>query len=355
VNKHTKIVAGLMLCFSTILSAQVDTVGIFNFSAYAEVYYSYDFANPNDHEKPNFIYNHKRHNEVNGNLFVLKGNYTERNIRANLALMSGNYAQYNLSPEPTWAQFMYEANIGAKLSKKHSLWLDAGIMPSHIGFESAISADCWTLTRSILAENSPYYETGVKLSYVNSKENLSLALLVLNGWQRIQRLDHNQQPSIGFQFNYKPLDFVTINYSNFIGTVLPDSLDALRSFHNFYLQFEPKSKFSLLLGFDIGTDKFNSTDYGIWYSPVAIIRYAINNKTRIAVRGEYYNDKQQIIIPTNTTNGFQVSSLSANLDFKINKNTQFRIEGKVFQSKDNIFLENQNQNYSITTNLTIRL
>jgi hypothetical protein len=36
-------------------------------------------------------------------------------------------------------------------------------MPSHIGFESVISADCWTLTRSLLAENSPYYETGMRL------------------------------------------------------------------------------------------------------------------------------------------------------------------------------------------------
>ncbi|MBK8628485.1 MAG: outer membrane beta-barrel protein [Saprospiraceae bacterium] len=28
--------------------------------------------------------------------------------------------------------------------------MDAGIFPSHIGFESAISADNWTLTRSLL-------------------------------------------------------------------------------------------------------------------------------------------------------------------------------------------------------------
>jgi hypothetical protein len=81
--------------------------------------------------------------------------------------MIGNYAQYNLLTEPTWAQFIYEANVGFKISRKQNVWLDAGIMPSHIGFESAVSADCWTLTRSILAENSPYYETGVKISYTN--------------------------------------------------------------------------------------------------------------------------------------------------------------------------------------------
>ena len=32
-----------------------------------------------------------------------------------------------------------------KLAKKKNLWIDAGILPSHIGFESAVSKDCWTL------------------------------------------------------------------------------------------------------------------------------------------------------------------------------------------------------------------
>lgn len=60
-------------------------------------------------------------------------------------------------------------------------------MPSHIGFESAIGKDCWNLTRSILADNSPYYETGIKLGYTSKNEKLYLAGMYLNGWQRIQK------------------------------------------------------------------------------------------------------------------------------------------------------------------------
>jgi hypothetical protein len=44
-------------------------------------------------------------------------------------------------------------------------------MPSHIGFESAIGKDCATLTRSILADNSPYYEAGVKID-ITSKTKM---------------------------------------------------------------------------------------------------------------------------------------------------------------------------------------
>lgn len=48
--------------------AQNDTIKTFTFQGYCELYYSYDFSNPQNHEKPNFIYSHKRHNEINLNL-----------------------------------------------------------------------------------------------------------------------------------------------------------------------------------------------------------------------------------------------------------------------------------------------
>jgi Putative beta-barrel porin-2, OmpL-like. bbp2 len=344
----------MLLLYSTFLVAQNDSTKKWTFSGYGEIYYSYDFANPANHQKENFIYNHKRHNELNANLIVVKATYTDKIIRTNLGLMVGNYAQYNLSAEPTWAQFVYEANIGVKLSKKHNLWLDAGIMPSHIGFESAISADCWTLTRSILAENSPYFETGLKMSYTNNKENLTLALLVLNGWQRIQKPADIQKPSVGVQVNYKPTEKLILNYSNFIGTDKPDSLKAVRTFHNFYAQYEPTKKVGLIIGFDIGNDKYNTTDYGVWLSPVLILRYTLNTKLKMALRGEYYKDKDQILISTNSVNGFQVSGVSANVDYAINKRVLCRVEGKMYDSKDPIFKNNKNNNYSLTTNMTIK-
>ncbi len=238
------------------------------------------------------------------------------------------------------------------MSKKHNLWLDAGILPSHIGFESAMSADCWTLTRSMLAENSPYYETGLKLGFTNKKENLNLSFLVLNGWQKIRKPDYIQQPSFGLQVNYKPNENLVLNYSNFLGSDKADSIDAFRTFHNLYLQYQPKSKVGVIMGFDIGTDKYNLNDYGIWFSPVLILRYSLNERMKIALRGEYYDDKKEIILTTNTYNGFQVSGISSNFDYKINKHVEFRIEAKIYDSKDKLFQRNQRQNYSLTTEMS---
>jgi hypothetical protein len=242
----------LIFC-NQVVAQQLNTKNI-TLSGFGEMYYSFDFAKPQNHEKNNFIYNHKRHNELNVNLLMAKLNYSDKNTRANLAIMAGNYAQYNLSAEPTWAQFIYEANVGVRLSKKSNIWLDAGILPSHIGCESAISADCWTLTRSMLAENSPYFETGVKLGYTNKKDNLNLAFLVLNGWQRIQKPNGVQKPSVGMQINYKPTAQLTLNYSNIIGSDKPDSVHATRFFNNVYLQYEPKGKIAFIAGLDVGSD-----------------------------------------------------------------------------------------------------
>ena len=179
----------LFYILSSMGFAQSDSLGKFTFSGYGEVYYSYDLSQPDNHERPGFLYNHKRHNEINANLFLAKAAYDSKNYRGAFALMAGNYAQYNLSAEPVSLRNIYEATAGIKLTKKASLWLDAGIMPSHIGFESAISADCWTLSRSLVAENSPYYQSGAKLTFISKNEKFTAVGLVLNGWQHIQRPD----------------------------------------------------------------------------------------------------------------------------------------------------------------------
>lgn len=349
------ILTGLLIClvynYSFSQSKPTDTSeNPLTISAYGEFYYSYDFSKPINNEKSNFVYNHKRHNEITTNLIYVKANYKKQNYRANLGAMVGTYAEYNLASEPTWAQFIYEANAGLKLSNKHNFWLDIGIMPSHLGFESAVGGDCWTLTRSLLAEGSPYYEAGAKLSYTSKNEKFYSSILVLNGWQRIRRLQ-NSSPllALGFQFQYKPKDGWLLNYGNFIGSVQPDSINAIRHFHNLFLQYESQKKWGLIVGIDIGMDKYNLTDDGLWYSPVAIIKYKWTPKWTSAVRLEYYSDKHGIIFPTQTTNGFQTFGASFNQDYQINSTIKLRLEYKYLQSKDAIFSNQNERNHYFTS------
>lgn len=327
-------------------------------SGYIDLYYSYDVSNPDLHQRLPFFYSYNRHNEVNLNVGFIKASYNTDKVRGNLALMSGTYAQYNLSGEHSIFQSLLEANIGVKISKTKNMWIDAGVMSSHIGFESAISKDCWNLTRSILAENSPYYESGVKLGSTSKNEKLYLAVMYLNGWQHIQRLPYNNTPAFGTQLTYKPNSKIVLNWSTFTGNEMPDSSMQWRHFHNFYGQFQFTRKFGVTAGFDIGMQQIakDTSAYSTWYSPVLILQYKPTDKLRIAARGEYYADEDGVIISTGTQNGFKTMGYSLNLDCAVRDNVLWRIEVRGLNSMDKIFIMDgkaSNQNYFITTSLAI--
>ena len=342
-----------------VLSGQADTsASRLLFSAYAEVYYAFDFTQPEDHNRPSFLYSHNRHNELNLNLGFVKASYNTEMVRANLALAAGTYMNANYAAESGVLQNLYEANAGIKLSKRRHLWIDAGIFASHIGFESAVSKDCYSLTRSMLAENSPYYESGVKVTYVTNDTKWLFSGLLLNGWQRITRPDGNNSPAYGTQVTFTPNDNVTFNYSTFIGNDKPDDQRQMRYFHNFYGMFHITETFHITAGFDYGMEQKSegSNDYYNWYSPVLIVEVNLNDKWSVTGRGEYYTDKNGVIIPTGTANGFQTVGYSLNLDYSIRENVVCRIEGRSFSSKDEIFVKGntlENTNTFVTTSLAI--
>lgn len=310
-------------------------------SGYAEVYYSYDFNRPIDNNRPAFLYSHNRQNEFTVNLAYIKAAYNTERVRANLALAAGSYMNANYAAEPGVLKNIFEANAGYKLSKNKNFWLDLGIMPSHIGFESAIGKDCWTLTRSIVAENSPYFESGARLSYTSDNGKVSFAALALNGWQRITRVSGNSLMSWGTQVIWKPSSKVTLNYSTFLGTDKPDSMRQWRIYHNIYGIFQITDKFGFTAGFDIGTEQKSkgSDDTNIWYTPVAILRYTPNSQWAVALRGEYFNDKNGVIIATGTPNGFKTSGFSLNADYLPLPDVALRLEGRWLNSKDDIFVK----------------
>lgn len=319
------------------------------FSGYAEVYYQYDFNKPSDGNRPGFIYSHNRHNEFNLNLGFIKAAYATERVRANLAIATGTYMNANYAAEPGVLQHIFEGNVGIKISKKKNLWLDAGILPSHIGFESAVSKDCQTLTRSLLAENSPYFEAGAKLTYTSDNSKWTISGMALNGWQRITRLSGNSMMSWGTQLQYKPSDKVLLNYSTFIGTDKPDSARLSRFFHNLYGIFTLSDKLGLTLGLDIGVEEKSAgiNDNNTWFTPVGILKYTIADKWTVAGRLEHYNDKNGVIISTGTTNGFQTTGYSLNIDYAPVKNVVVRLEGRTLRSKDAIFIK---QNRAIENN-----
>ena len=335
----------LFLAFSTFSGfSQTDSLKpSIKISGYLDLYYAFDFAQPKDHNRVPFAYSYSRHNEPNLNLGFMKGAIESKHFRANLALMAGSYSQFNLAAEPGVLKHILEANVGVKLSKTKNFWLDAGVFSSHIGFESAISKDCWNLTRSILADNTPYYESGLKLTMISKNEKWLLSALLLNGWQRIRPIQSRLIPAFGHQLSFKPTNRITFNSSSFIGNEAPDTSLQMRYFHNFYAQFLLGKKVGFTIGFDIGAQQSTkrSTIYKLWYSPVIIAKYSPTQRFSLAARAEFYSDPYGVIIPVVSSTGFQTWSYSLNFDFSIRDNIIWRVEGREMVSQDQIFQKSQ--------------
>jgi hypothetical protein len=330
----------LLMLVSLETKAQIDSIADFKLSlnGYLETYYLYDFANPGDHLRPNFYVSHHRHNEFNLNLGIMRFAAENKKVKTAFALMAGTYVNTNLAIEPGVLKNIYEANVSLKLHPKSELWLQMGVFNSHIGFESAIGADCFTLTRSMAADNSPYYESGVRLNYKSNNTKWDFSFLVLNGWQRIQRLNNNSMPSFGTQITYTASS-LTFNSSNYFGNEGTDAFPIWRYFHNFYIIKKIGAKNTLIVGLDAGMQNYAVKSTSIyWLSPQLVYRYNLSKKFNIAARLEHYYDKDAVIIAPPIKAPFNMLGASINLDYKIINNVLFRIEFKQLNNSDPIFI-----------------
>ncbi len=320
------------------------------FSGFVDTFYSYDFNAPKTQSRQEFLYNHNRHNEFNLNLALLKVGVNERKYRANIALQAGTYAEDNY---PENYEFLNEANAGVSLNAENSLWLDVGIFTSHLGFESAISMDNYTLTRSLAAESSPYYLTGAKLSYKASPE-LEMAFVLCNGWQTIEKTDSNTKPAIGTQLLYRPNATTTLNWSTFAGEA-DEMQRRLRLFNNLYGEFILGPRWSLIAGLDTGALERTkgSSSYDSWYIPSLLARYRINKEHALGMRSEFIKDEAGVVI---AGNGFGAESFGASLnyDYLPQENIALRFETRWLKDAKDAYKELRNETLFCTASLALK-
>ena len=337
----------ILLPFS-IFSQEKDSLTI-KVSVFLETYYAYDFSNPTTETKLPFMYNYNRHNEFNVNNGLIRAQLQYGNTYASIAVHAGTYVVDNYASEDI--KLVSEAFVGMYLNDNKKSSIEVGIMPSYIGFESATTATNLTLTRSILAENSPYFMTGIKYNY-KPNDKWSFSGLVTNGWQRINKPQKDVAPSLGTQIVYKPSEKATLNWSTFIGKEFYQTKLAMRYFSNLYWDNTWNSKWRTILGFDFGIQDSSSLNdkHLYWMSPVLIAQYSISPKWQTAVRVEYYQDENNVIIAT--SDAFKTSGASLNFDYLPNSKVKLRTEARYLDSKEAIFFDNKSDNFFVTTSLS---
>ena len=189
-----------------------------------------------------------------------------------LTLVAGDSADVVHSAEPHRHPLrnLYQASItyDAKVVQ-----LEAGVYPSHIGFEAYFSKDNWSYTRGWLGELSPYYQTGVKIARTFNP-HWSAQVHVLRGWQNVS--DPHAPAAVGTQIAYSDA-----NWSASFNTYL----DNHRKFGDLVATYKVTPKLNAGISIDHGHQSpANWFGAGVW------TRYAIDDRNAFAFRAERFRD-----------------------------------------------------------------
>ena len=271
---------------------------------FVDLVYAYNFNRPADHANwfPGIGTSAKRDNELAINLAQIDFVMAPRPVGFHLAagygtglevVHGGETTGVATSPE-TWrhlvqASIRYDTGIGRGLS------VEAGVYPSHIGFETLASKDNWNYTRGWLGELSPYYQTGVKIAYPLG-ERWSTQVHLLNGWQAIA--DNNRGKTLGWQFAYAG-DRVSVALNGLVGPELPDDDRDLRALFDTVLVVKATPAWSFAASLDVAGQEQPEGDDARWEGLGLFARRAAPGaRTAMAFRAEYYDDEEGAISGT---------------------------------------------------------
>lgn len=319
-----------------------DTAPRIIFGGFVDAYYAFDFNRPASFDRA-YTTQPARHDEFNVNLAFVEAKIDAPGYRGRLALQAGTSVQANYAGEPrngsvsgpNLARLIQEAFVGVKVADK--LWVDGGVFLSHIGMESFISRDNPMYTRSLVADYSPYYESGARLTWQPTSA-VTAMFLVVNGWQVIS--ETNAAKSLGVHVDYAPNARSTYTFFNYLGDEAPDS--AARHQYRFYNGVGVKSSLTttvqLMAEADYGTQQRAAADgRASWYGGMVTGRYQATPLAALIGRVERYDDRDQTIIVTGTANGLRANGLSLGIDVAPQPHVAWRSELRELHGDNAVF------------------
>ncbi|AGC41509.1 hypothetical protein MYSTI_00150 [Myxococcus stipitatus DSM 14675] len=268
-----------------------------------DVYYAHNFNQPA--HSANFIpgtgTSAKRDGEIALNLASLGVSLAPEPVGFKVLLGFGTGAEVVHAAEPEGVSTgpdLWRYIQQASLSFAHGpVVLEAGIYPSHIGFESFQSQLNWTYTRSWMGELSPYYQTGLKGTWTLDPK-WSVQLHLLNGWQTIG--DNNHGLAVGTQVAYSG-DRFSASFNTFIGEEGTEGSDGLRLFADVVATYRVTEVLRLAATADVGTQHIPGGERADWYAAGVNARYQLAEPVALVGRAEVYRDADGLMTGTEQT------------------------------------------------------
>lgn len=300
-----------------------------------DAYYGFNFTRPTDAASfiPGTGTSGKRHNEFSVNLATLGASLEPAPVGFRLLLGYGTGMEVLHAGEPvgtaagpTVWRFVQQASASFA---RGPLTLEAGIYPSHIGFESLPSQLNWTYTRSWMGELSPYYQSGLKGTWRFS-DAWSAQLHLINGWQNIGENNHGK--ALGTQVAYAG-ERLSASFNTFIGEEGSEDTDGLRLFGDGVATYRVTDAFSLAFTADVGTQRIPGADAALWYAAGLNARVQLSEPVALAARAEFYKDRDGLISGTAQT----LSEGTLTLEVKPAEHLTLKLEARHDRSTEDVF------------------
>ena len=271
---------------------------------FVDVYASWNPNRPSDRNnfEPGTGTTGVKANEFAVNLAALDVSLDPRPVGFHVVAVAGTGTDVVHASEahPNNVRYVYQASASYLVNVGRGILLEAGIQPSHIGYEGFFSKDNWNYTRGWMGEFSPYYQTGLKVA-TSFDDHWSGQLWLLNGWQLVE--DNNSGKSFGTQLEYarEPLG-ITMN--TFFGPELPDDDSHWRSFVDFVGTLKISENVSAAASIDLGRQTRPQVAAASWQGASVWLRYLLRDSSSssspssaLALRVEYFHDPDATVSP----------------------------------------------------------
>jgi hypothetical protein len=296
-------------------------------TVFADTYYAHDFNDLPSKERP-YTTQAYYNEEYTLNLGYISANLKDEQWRARLVSQYGTsvIANYAQEPDEFW-RYVQEGFVGYHVAPR--LWIDAGIYLSHIGCESWISAQDITYTRSLIAENSPYYQSGVRATYEVS-DTLVTQVHLLRGWQNISA---DESLSLGTQVKWGGDKGWQFTHNTFLGDI-----HGTRFFNDFILIYRSPAGWQSSLSFDVGVQDQRQYDRTAWWHGWSwLVQQPLSDVVRLGTRVERYADPHKVIIEAVNGKSVNFTGLSMNVDVDLTEWLLWRTEYRVLFDTQGVF------------------
>lgn len=301
-----------------------DKKPLISFSGSADVYYRYDFGKTAANNRTSFT---NTHNAFSLGMASLKAEHQGEKIGVVLDLGFGQRAREFAYTDEGITQAIKQLYVS--YTATDWLKLTAGSWATHVGYELLDPQFNRNYSMSYMFSNGPFSHTGVKAEFTKGTSGLMVGVANATDF-RIPPADQINKKFLLAQYGFAPTDNVKF-FLNYVGGKNPDTSRT----NQFDLVITAGITDAFSIGYN-GTVNTTQTWDGeknasgkSWWGSALYLNLDPKPWFGLTLRGEYFNDKNQLKIPTTSPTGASLFATTLSANFKTGGLTfipEFRME-----------------------------